>query len=328
MIRAREEKMLDRATLAECVHAGTLAPSIFNSQPWRFRIRGGEIDVLADPVRSLPAVDPDGREMHISLGSAVLNIEVMLTAHGIRPRVMLLPSPPQRHLVARVSGAGEVTPSLRDVAMVSAIRRRGTARVPYEERRLSPALIESLVEAARVEGATLTVLDDAEARSVLALVRTADNRLRDDPAYRVELARWTADWPGRRDGVAPAAFGPPSLDAALPLRDFGAYQPSVSREPQRFETSPTIAVLSTTADGREDWLRAGMALERVLLEATIAGVSSSFFTQPMEVAHLRRLYDEGHPASSSQMIFRLGYARQPAAVPSPRRPVAEVLIDG
>ena len=71
----------------------------------------------------------------------------------------------------------------------------------------------------------------------------------------------------------------------------------------------------------------GMALERVLLEATIAGVSASFFTQPLEVAHLRRLYDEGRPSISSQMIFRLGYARPPGASPSPRRPVADVLID-
>jgi hypothetical protein len=303
----------DPAVLAECVHAATLAPSIHNSQPWQFRTRRGRIEVLADDLRGLPAIDPDGREMHISLGAAVHNIEVLLTANGIRPHVTLLPDASQPQLVARVTSGGEVTPSLRDVVMVSAVMRRRTSRAPYEDRPLHRSLVDSLSQAARVEGATLDVLDDTEARGLLALVRTADGVLRDDPGYRYELVQWTSEWAGRRDGVPPASFGPTSLGEALPLRDFSAYQPWAQREPEQFETRPTIAVLSTSGDSREDWLRVGLALERVLLEATIAGVSASFFTQPLEVAHLRRLYDEGRPHTVSQMIFRLGCARQPGA---------------
>jgi nitroreductase len=327
MTHVGEERMADRTLLVECVHAATLAPSIYNSQPWRFRIGRGRIHVLADPLRALPAIDLDGREMHISLGAAVRNIEVVLTANGIRPHVSLFPNPAQPLLVARVTAGGEVTRGLRDVVMVSAVMRRRTARVPFEDRPLSSVQVGCLAEAAGVEGATLTVLDETEARGLLALVRSADTALRDDPAYRCELARWTSGWPGRQDGVSPDAFGPPSRAAALPMRDFGAYQPWAHREPEQYETRPTIAVLSTNGDGRENWLRAGIALERVLLEATIAGLSASFFTQPLEVAHLRRLYDEGRPHTASQMIFRLGYARQQGTAPSPRRPVADVLID-
>jgi len=327
MTRVVDDKMHDEAVLAECVHAATLAPSIYNTQPWQFRTGRGRIDVLADPLRRLPAVDPDGREMHISLGAAVHNIEVLLTANGLRPYVTLLPDRTQPGLVARVTSDGEVSPSLRDVVMVSAVMRRRTARVPYEDRPLHRSVVDSLTQAARVEDATLDLLDDDEARGLLALVRTAERTLRADPAYRCELAQWTASWPDRRDGVPPDSFGPPSRDATLPIRDFGAYQPWVHREPEQFEAHPTIAVLSTRGDSPQNWLRAGMALERVLLEATVAGVSASFFAQPLEVAHLRRLYDEGRPHASSQMIFRLGYARHPGASRPPRRPVADVLND-
>lgn len=317
----------DRVLIEDCVRAATLAPSIYNSQPWRFRIHDGRMDVLADPLRSLPAVDPDGRDLHISLGAAVLNIKVMLAAHGIRPGVSLLPDLAEPDLVARIGRGGFLTPTLRDVAMVSALVRRETMRLPFEDRPLPLALVKRLTDAAVVEGARLAVLDDVDAHALLSLVRSADLRLRANPAYRAELASWTRDRPGRRDGVLPDSFGPRSHDAAMPLRDFGVCQPWLHRERVPFETNPTIAVLSTSGDGREDWLRAGMALERVLLEATIAGVSASFLTQPFEVADLRWRYEGVVSERATQMVIRLGYARKPGATRSPRRSVAEVLID-
>jgi hypothetical protein len=141
------------------------------------------------------------------------------------------------------------------------------------------------------------------------------------------VARWTADYPNRCDGVLPGWFGAPSVDDALPMRDFGSYQPSRERIPERYEEHPTIAVLSTSRDGREEWLRAGIALQRVLLEATIAGVSASFLTQSLEVAHLRRPYGEGTSQDARHMVVRLGYAREPGPTRPPRRPVADVLIE-
>ena len=316
-----------RAVLEECVHAGTMAPSVYNSQPWRFRLRRGQVDVIADPVRRVHAIDPDGREMHISLGSAVLNVAVMMRAQGFHPAVQLLPDPVEPNLVARVEVGEARAPELSDLALVAAVPRRRTNRHPFENRPLHSTTVDMLVAAAGREGAIFEVLEDTDAHALLALVRTADHELRSDPVYRAALAHWTDDVPGRRDGVAPGSFGPLSMRGALPVRDFGAARPVVARAVEPYEASPTLAVLSTDGDTREDWLRAGMALERVLLEATIAGVSASFLTQPLEVTRLRRLYDERWPHTATQMIFRLGYARSDTPV-SPRRSVAEVLMEG
>jgi hypothetical protein len=92
-----------------------------------------------------------------------------------------------------------------------------------------------------------------------------------------------------------------------------------------FETAPTIAVLSTIADQRADWVRAGLALERALLVLTRAGVSASFMNQPVELPDLRWLLRSPLTGlGQAQMLLRIGYG--PPVPPTPRRPLDEVVL--
>ena len=50
------------------------APSGHNTQPWLFRVQKDRIQILPDMSKSLPAVDPDNRELFISLGCATENL--------------------------------------------------------------------------------------------------------------------------------------------------------------------------------------------------------------------------------------------------------------
>jgi len=73
--------------------AAGAAPSLHNSQPWRFRptpdLNG--LKVYADPARAVPLTDPDGRAMHISIGAALFNLRVAAAHLGREPAVRLLP---------------------------------------------------------------------------------------------------------------------------------------------------------------------------------------------------------------------------------------------
>ncbi len=97
---------LTEAEFEACVNAAVKAPSIHNTQPWLF-FRGPEgIEVYADLARRLPAIDAEGRAMHISLGGAVLNIRIALAHGGWDSHTVLLPDPDDSRHVATVRAEG------------------------------------------------------------------------------------------------------------------------------------------------------------------------------------------------------------------------------
>ncbi len=69
------------------------APSVHNTQPWRFRVGQYEIELFADQRRKL-RVDPAGREMLISCGAALFGLRLAVRSLGYLPVVELLPTRP------------------------------------------------------------------------------------------------------------------------------------------------------------------------------------------------------------------------------------------
>jgi nitroreductase len=312
------------AVVRECLHAAIAAPSVHNTQPWLFQVRPGGVDVYADRRRALPVIDPRGRELLISVGAATLNLRVAILAHGRIPVQQLWPDPRRPDLVARLTIGPYTTVPQTARRLAQAIPHRHTNRRPFSNVLVPSDVLTELADAAAVEGATLVVADPEVRHAVLSLVRTAESRWRNDPAYWNELATWTADQPTRRDGIPPAAFGPWSAMEVVPLRDFGLIQPVRGRHAADYEDPPTIVVLYTAGDSPYQWVRAGQALQRVLLNATVRGVATTPMTQPLEIPNLRDLLTDTTGGNVAHAILRLGYG--PPGTPSPRRSVDECLI--
>jgi nitroreductase len=312
-------------TLRECVAAATAAPSIHNTQPWRFRPRADTIDVLVDRGRQLVTLDPDGREMLVSVGAAVFNLRLAVRAQGHQTGVRLVPNPTEPDLVASVAIGPAAPVPVAVAALAEAIHRRHTNRRPFANRPVPFATMQELAGAAVAEGAALLTVDAALRDGVLSLTRTAESRMRIDPRYRAELATWTTPGGiGRRDGVPRQAFGPRDTDDALPLRDFalGHGAPTARVD---FEPDPTLVLLFTDGDATVDWLRAGAALQRLLLTATVRGLAATPLSQLLEVPRLRALLADTLTGQVVQTVLRIGYPTSPAP-PTPRRPVDEVIV--
>ncbi|MGH3769583.1 MAG: nitroreductase family protein, partial [Pseudonocardiaceae bacterium] len=127
---------LSATDISGVLEAASLAPSLHNSQPWRFRVLPDQVELHADLERSLPATDPEGRELRLSCGAALLNLRLALQAHGVRPLVTLLPSGYRAGVdgsgaLAVVRYGGQVRQSRELAGLVQAVRTRRTNRRPF-----------------------------------------------------------------------------------------------------------------------------------------------------------------------------------------------------
>jgi len=314
--------VLDARTLETLLSAAVAAPSIHNTQPWRFGLDPDALtlEIRAATRRGLRHTDPAGRALHLSVGCAVLNLRIAVEHFGWQPVTRLLPRPHQPDLLATVRlGASARTSSY--TSLYDAVWRRHSSRFPFTERPLPTAVSTELAEAAHAEGARLHHLPPHRADRVLRLTGQAEHRNTTDPDRATESRRWLTQSSGSGSGTGlgmpPEALGPQDLREHLPMRDFGAHRHPEELTAQPFEKQPTIAVLSTTHDRRTDWLRAGQALERVLLLATAHGVRASLLHQALEWPDLRTQLAppaDTHP-SHAQMVIRLGYGPQGPASP-------------
>jgi nitroreductase len=303
--------------------AATAAPSLHNTQPWRFAVDGARIALYADPSRQLRAIDPRGRQLMISCGAALFNLRLAAGHLGREPRVRLLPDPADPRLVARVDVTGRRTaPGLAQM-LYEAIPLRHTNRYPFEDGEVPATATDAMTEAARLEDAQMTVPKGAERTRLAELVRVADTEHDARPDLTVEAVAWTDVPAERSDGVPGFALGPLPKDSDAIVRDLRRGAPVGERPTSVFEQSPLLAVLHTREDDRGSWVRAGQALQRVLLTATVHGLSASFVNQPVEADALRRaVLGPGSLQGYPQMILRIG--RGYPVPPTPRRTLDEV----
>ena len=315
------------STLARLVATAARAPSVHNTQPWRFRAGWGTIDLLADRSRKLRHIDPAGREMLISCGAALFGLRLGIRELGYLPEVQLLPDPAEADLLARArsGAAAPITPA--EQQLLAAMPYRHTHRGPFTDGPLPRGLLAGLQHDAKAEGATLELVDQpGRYQQLSALVAAADDQQHLNPAVRAELRRWTRPQGSpARDGVPAYAFPAVSAPAGgkLAQRDF-----DLGRHLGLLEGggSPPAAtcILVTPADSKPDWLRAGQALHRLLLHAASQWVFASLHTQPLESPPARaqlmaRLTLPGTP----QMVLQLGCGDSAAA--TARRPAGDIL---
>jgi len=297
-----------------------LAPSSHNSQPWKFNVSEGDIQVFSDKSRWLKVADADRREQYLSLGAALENLIIASEHFGYNCSVSYFPGPDD--LVATLSlRANSSHPP--DSRLFYAITTRQTNLNPYEPQAISEADLETIKKLSSDPDVGVFITRDAAIKKgFLDLVVQANGIQYSDVNYKSELGRW----------LGLGVMGPTGVQAkmaqlAVVFLDMGPEQ--TEKDAELINSTPYLVFISTANNDRISSIKAGRTLERFWLAATALGISLHPMSQVLEVAQTRANLTDLLPAQSGMMqvqqAFRLGYA-QPVMEHSTRRPLKDVLI--
>jgi hypothetical protein len=327
------------------VRAAVLAANGHNTQPWLFVVRGDRIDLFADATRGEGALDPLGRELHLSLGCALENLTLSASAHGTATDIALLPDPANPTHVAsaalvagRASDAGE---------LYDAIPHRHTNRYPFDrDRRLAASQlteIDRLVDHPDLTVVWFTSAGDKDSFGELTIAATRD-AIADREVAAVDHAWFrhsqsTID--AHKDGLNIDGAGLPdaTVAAAKLLPEIsGTELDSGFLSATRDRQVPTAAafgvICGTIPTGPAQQLAAGRLWQRLHLLTTARRLAVQPMNQALERADRERAsgteatYTDALAAMlptevTPLMPFRIGYPTH-AGQPSPRRPADDV----
>ncbi len=302
------------------------APSVHNTQPWRWRGTGTGVELHADHGRHLLATDPDRRDLVLSCGAALHHLRVALAAAGLEAHVHRLPDPEDRRHLATVD-VRRGPPDAGLARLAPALDARRTDRRPLGPDPVPRGIVDALVAEATRCGAVLLPVTGPEARRRLGeLLADAAAHQRSVPGYAAELTIWTHRVADSRDGIPAHALPVRSADAPG-LRPFPRGR--LTGRPSARDGSVLLAV-TTAGDGVLDRLVAGEATSAVLLAATAHGLATTPLSQSQETPEAQArlashvLGTPDHP----QLLIRVGRPGPGAGAlpPTPRRTLDAVLL--
>ncbi len=310
--------------LAEAAATAGHAPSVHNTQPWRWRVLPDALELRVVRDRQLAATDPEGRLLAVSCGTALHHARVALTAEGWRAAVARMPDPGDPDLVARLTSLTNVGADPEAMRLVQCMQVRHTDRRPVGEEPVPTAALGEITKAVTGEGTQFQLLDRDQVLELAAAASHAATVESEDPRLREELAYWTSRAGGT--GLPPEVLPSSAPQTTVPGRDFG--RPGTLPVGPGHDRAAVYALLYGDEDEPVDWLRAGEALSAGWLTATRLGVSVVPLSGVVEVPGTRQalrglLAGMGHP----YLVLRLGVADPAHAGPphTPRLAVEQVV---
>jgi len=304
--------------LTNATTAASHAPSIHDTQPWRWRAHGDRLDLFIDQSRVLSVTEPGRRLAILSCGAALHHALISLAADGRHATVTRLPGDtrPEHLATIRVEARIPVEPA--------AIRRLQTVALRHTDRRVlsgravdadTMRSISAAVESQETQLNVLRprqVLDLASATGHARCIESADR------AWQSEVHSWTGGNRPLGTGVPDTVIPRSISQTTVPSPDFGHPGDMAIADTQ--DRTAVFAILYGPGDSDLDWLRAGEALSAAWLKATELGISVLPSSASIEVAATREtirhlLSDLGHP----YLVLRFGVL-EPDTAGLPRTP--------
>lgn len=313
--------------IKDVVQLACRAPSLFNSQPWRWIAQDDTLQLFLDKDRVLYSTDHSGREALLGCGAALDHLRVACAAAGWRTVVERLPNPNNPLHLASIEFRPMEGITEGHRLRAEAILRRRTDRLPFTAPPDWASIEAQLHRSVTSEAVRLDVIAD-ELRPELANASrlTASLRLY-DTSYHSELSWWTGPFESAEGVPHNTLVSASEADRVQVGRDFPRVQQGDRRAQFGCDESK-ILVLSTRDNDRVSVLECGEMLSAVLLDATMEGLATCPLTHITELWASRDIVSSliGQ-TTTPQILVRVGLApaHEDPPTPTPRRPIDEVL---
>ncbi|WP_431935427.1 nitroreductase [Micromonospora sp. RP3T] len=301
------------------------APSAHNTQPWRLRYERWAITIGWDPADTLPAGDPSGRDLRLSLGAFVETCLIVAADAGLRLDWVADHDEHDRR-VGRLRPARQ---PYRTPFRTSEVWDRRTDRGRFNGGPDADVLAAVDAVARRAGGGVRLV---PGAGRLGALLRAADRQVYADPAVVAELRRWLRLDPARpdyrADGLSdrclglsrPAATGLRAALAAYPvLRPLGLARLLAAGDDPLARGGAVLALVAPPDLDAAGQVEFGRVLMRVWLTLHAAGLAAHPLSQLVDVAATRDTLGALLDVAPQRVVHVTRVGRPVAAAPRSAR---------
>lgn len=346
---------MKREVIMEIVRDACRAPSGDNTQPWRFSVHQQVIRVINVPEKDTSLFNWRQITNHVALGAAIENLGVSAQSKGFRADVQLFPDPSNNHVIAEVILTEDAS-AHTDLAPY--IIRRASNRKRYLPRVIEREKLEQLEALAEGDPCRIVCISDTARVHHLARIVSLGEKValgnRAIHDFLFSHVTWSKEEDDKIHGfyidtfeftpVQKMAFKLFSNWHILKLFLSLGISNVIARDAEKLhKTSAAFGAIIVPNREKEDFVKAGMLLERFWLTATKLGLAF----QPTTTVHYigsrilggdpgdineehQQMLREGYAeladvfqVSDTEgfgLVFRLGYADPPSAVTTRTEP--------
>ncbi len=289
------------------------APSGHNSQPWKFQTTENQIIVMPDMSKTLKVVDGENRELFISLGCAVENMQIAATQYGYESDYEYIDG----KIVVTFRQSETATPD----PLFDQIKKRHTHRGEFTGKKIPSDLIKILQSVEKEQNTDFAIFNGEtnEAKLIKEKIYLGNDIQMSDTAFKNELVEWMRfnkkDIKENQNGLCYNVLGFPATPKFVGkkmVRMFLSPKAQNKTDNGVNNSASAFCLFSTAAKSEADYIAVGKTLERVLLKITELNLAYSFSNQPCEVEPLSlKLREELSLTNYPSVVIRIGYGEEP-----------------
>ena len=323
---------IHKSDIYKVLYYASLAGSSHNSQPWKVVVTGNQsIRLYADTTRELPVVDPDRRELYISLGAFLENLTLAAGSLGYETNVALAENYKKNMPVAEID-LHKTVPTNFDLKL---IERRMTLRIPFNKDPLKVTDVKQIVTPDPQHILYYSATSE-DGRFIAENAMSAYNQQVYSNAAQTELAKWMRfsdkDVEEKKDGLTTAGMQLTGI-AGFVVRHY--YKPEDSKKTSfikaGIEKTKKQAlgcggwvIITATTNSVKEWINLGRIYQNINLTCTKLNIGFQPMNQIVEEEKFKSEVTK-HLGIKGELMFiaRVGYIDKTPVPVSPRRSVED-----